>query len=66
MRAANGPLKSGTYIAEPIETSGVSLCEFVGMNKDRTKFTLTKNVSEAIKVRYLTILENYSLALVVR
>jgi hypothetical protein len=53
MRAATGPLKTGTYIAEPIETSGISLGEFVALNKDRSKFTLTKNVSEAVKVRYL-------------
>jgi hypothetical protein len=57
MRAATGPLKTGTYITELIETSGIS-GEFVGLNKDRSKFALTKNVSEAVKVRYLIILEN--------
>ena len=65
MHTTTGPLKTGTYVTELIETSGISLGEFVGLNKDRTKFALTKNVSEAIKVRYLIILENegnYSLA----
>ena len=66
MRAATGPLKTGTYIAEPIETSGISLGEFVTLNKDRSKFTLTKNVSEAVKVRYSENQGNYSLVLVVR
>ena len=58
MRAVTGPLKTGTYISEVIETSGISRGEFIGLNKNRTKLTLTKNVSEAVEVRYLIILEN--------
>ena len=58
MRVATGPLKTGTYISEVIETSGTSLGDFIGLNKDRTKFALTRNMSEAVKVRNLIILEN--------
>ncbi|KAF8708872.1 hypothetical protein AX14_013557 [Amanita brunnescens Koide BX004] len=49
MRAVTGPLKTGTYISEVIETSGISRGEFIGLNKNRTKLTLTKNVSEAVE-----------------
>lgn len=56
MRAATGPLKTGTYILEA--ATGPHAGEFATISKDQSKFALTKvPLSEATKVS-LIILEN--------
>ncbi|KAF8696497.1 hypothetical protein AX14_001558 [Amanita brunnescens Koide BX004] len=45
MHAVTGPLPTGTYIMEAVDAPG----EFGTLNKDQTKFALTKNQSEALQ-----------------